>query len=899
MNTLKPGTVAAVLFLVLLLAGCKNLFHPEEPEKPNTDGQNTEGQNIDEPNTGEPNTDGPKNNDDGKTRVYFVNTGNDFSVTVYSDSSRLVKFADMGANAESGMIETEPNPGAVFYIRYRILIDDVTLAYDGPGLYARIDAEKTTRVTIPLLSELDAVELSKPVTGQVHIKIQNAGTSTLVLRQGASDVIPQEAGSPIINSGETAQYAVDGGPVSGYSFMKNTVTSLAFPAGLTDFVPGRLYSFKFDGTTLTLLADKPLTVAQALLLVPPENISAKSLANGHISLTWDRVGTETGYGIYRSGSETGTYTSIGRTDVTSYTDTMVTNGSTYYYRISAVQNNMETEQSNTVVSALAEISSLPSPQGLSVTGQTENSISLSWQTVSGATSYKVYKGSSSSAVNQYVAEIASTLYTVTGLVANTTYYFTVSTVNISVESLPATTVQGKTSVVVTFNADGGNPATQTRMVMNGDSLGSSNMPPVPNRNGDVFNGWYTAANGGGSEFTAATPVTGDITVYAWWKMPDNLSLDAALTWIRNYAVTGDVYTLTLKTDETIAPRSLDYGGKKVGITLSGGTTERTVSLSTTGSLFTVESGVTLTLDNNITLQGRSDNTAPLVVVLGGTLVMNTGSKISGNIKSSPNHGGGVYIYGGTFTMSGGEISGNTSSSSYSTASGGGVYIHGGTFTMSSGKISGNTSSSSPSSSFGGNLASGGGVYVDYNGIFTMGGGTISDNISSISSYYSYYSTASGGGVSIDGGTFTMNNGTISDNIITFISYPSSSSGGGVYVGSGTFTMNNGTISDNTSSSSGGGVSIGGGTFTMSGGTISGHTSSAHGGGVYVGGGTFTKQSGGIIYGSNESNNALRNTATSGDNFGHAVYVFSSPAKKRNTTAGSGVTLNSNTAGSWE
>jgi hypothetical protein len=70
--------------------------------------------------------------------------------------------------------------------------------------------------------------------------------------------------------------------------------------------------------------------------------------------------------------------------------------------------------------------------------------------------------------------------------------------------------------------------------------------------------------------------------------------------------------------------------------------------------------------------------------------------------------------------------------------------------------------------------------------------------------------------------------------------------------------------------------------------------------VYVSGsGTFTKQSGGVIYGSNESNSALKNTATSGDNYGHAVYVSSSPTKKRNTTAGTGVTLNSSTAGGWE
>jgi hypothetical protein len=61
---------------------------------------------------------------------------------------------------------------------------------------------------------------------------------------------------------------------------------------------------------------------------------------------------------------------------------------------------------------------------------------------------------------------------------------------------------------------------------------------------------------------------------------------------------------------------------------------------------------------------------------------------------------------------------------------------------------------------------------------------------------------------------------------------------------------------------------------------------------------FSKQSGGTIYGSNASG-SLKNTAGSG--YGHAVYV-AGDHKERNTTAGSGVTLNSGlngSAGGWE
>jgi hypothetical protein len=136
----------------------------------------------------------------------------------------------------------------------------------------------------------------------------------------------------------------------------------------------------------------------------------------------------------------------------------------------------------------------------------------------------------------------------------------------------------------------------------------------------------------------------------------------------------------------------------------------------------------------------------------------------------------------------------------------------------------------------------------------------------------------------------MEDGEISSNT-------ASSAGGGVYI-FGTFTMNGGEISGNTAYSGGGGVNVSG-KFTMSGGEISGNTA-YYGGGVDAFSGTFTKQPGGIIYGSNASA-ALKNTATYGDSsYGHAVYVDYS--KKRNTTAGIGVTLDSSktgAAGGWE
>ncbi|MCL2809185.1 MAG: hypothetical protein FWD24_03855, partial [Treponema sp.] len=78
------------------------------------------------------------------------------------------------------------------------------------------------------------------------------------------------------------------------------------------------------------------------------------------------------------------------------------------------------------------------------------------------------------------------------------------------------------------------------------------------------------------------------------------SLIEFLTLLQTTAVSGGSYTYELKADEVITPQNLSYSGKEnITITLRGDNTNRTISLSTNGAMFTVRSGVTLVLDNNL------------------------------------------------------------------------------------------------------------------------------------------------------------------------------------------------------------------------------------------------------------------------------------------------------------
>ncbi|WP_232839215.1 chitinase [Streptomyces triticisoli] len=79
------------------------------------------------------------------------------------------------------------------------------------------------------------------------------------------------------------------------------------------------------------------------------------------------------------------------------------------------------------------------PGGLKVTGTTSSSVSLAWNTVSGATGYNVYRSGTK------VTAVTGTTATVTGLAASTSYSFQVTATNAAGESARSATVTGTTT----------------------------------------------------------------------------------------------------------------------------------------------------------------------------------------------------------------------------------------------------------------------------------------------------------------------------------------------------------------------------------------------------------------------------------------------------------------------
>jgi hypothetical protein len=162
-----------------------------------------------------------------------------------------------------------------------------------------------------------------------------------------------------------------------------------------------------------------------------------------------------------------------------------------------------------------------------------------------------------------------------------------------------------------------------------------------------------------------------------------------------------------------------------------------------GSLFTVESGSSLTLEGSggktLAIDGQNLSALSALVTVDGTLTLKDGASLQNNDSSSgPDAvGGGVTVDTGTFNVEGGTISGNTGGAA------GAVFANNGTFNMSGGTISNNTGTRSRDNA--------GGVYTN-NGTINMTGGTINGNTSS---------NSGAGGVWVnDNGTFAMSGGAV-------------------------------------------------------------------------------------------------------------------------------------------
>lgn len=157
---------------------------------------------------------------------------------------------------------------------------------------------------------------------------------------------------------------------------------------------------------------------------------------GHVFLTWTAPASNGGspvtvYKVFRgTASDASTHVQIATAIPSSYDDTLITVGKTYFYSIKAV-NIVGDSSSSGVASAL--IKGLPGTPNTLTSLISDRSVVLSWSAptsdgYSPITAYKIYR-SGTSGSESYAATVTGTTFSDAGLVNGNFYYYRVSAMN--------------------------------------------------------------------------------------------------------------------------------------------------------------------------------------------------------------------------------------------------------------------------------------------------------------------------------------------------------------------------------------------------------------------------------------------------------------------------------------
>ena len=309
--------------------------------------------------------------------------------------------------------------------------------------------------------------------------------------------------------------------------------------------------------------------------------------------------------------------------------------------------------------------------------------------------------------------------------------------------------QSAVQYTVTYNANGASGAAPAAQTVDPGTEMTLPGAGAMTYTGLIFDGWNTQANGGGTTFVegAAYTVTVNTTFYAQWVStpitPPGATFVEKLAYIRNNAGDGVVYDIVVDNNEYIGPQTVATLGRNITINIHSASSAdiKSIQLESQGHLFSVDTNITLKLQD-IALKGMSTNNVALVMIgQGGKLILNSGSKISLNGNGGDQCGGGIRINGGILELNeGSEISSNrvTGSSAY----GGGIYVENkGNVTIRGGIITENSVDADRSW-----YGYGGGIYVTDNSMLAMSGGTISKNKAN-------GFRSGGGGIFVSSGSF--------------------------------------------------------------------------------------------------------------------------------------------------
>ncbi len=159
-------------------------------------------------------------------------------------------------------------------------------------------------------------------------------------------------------------------------------------------------------------------------LSAPASLRVTARTTTSVTIAWNAVTGAEGYEVYRATSANGTYSKLGEVTTTSRKCPGLNSGKKYYFKVRAyvvVDGAKKYSAYSTVVDAVTRIAT----PTVKIASSTSTSVTLSWNKVTGATGYEVYRSTSANGTYSLCGSVTTTSRKCPGLSSGKTYYFKV------------------------------------------------------------------------------------------------------------------------------------------------------------------------------------------------------------------------------------------------------------------------------------------------------------------------------------------------------------------------------------------------------------------------------------------------------------------------------------------
>lgn len=338
--------------------------------------------------------------------------------------------------ASAVVLTWEPVEGAAYYMIHGCLYEELEWNLQDLG-----ETSETT-FTYPV------------VAGNTYFLIVNAwdaegnvsplDSNDIIIECPLPEPEPQPIAAPVVkaaNDKDSGKITLTWNTVEGAreykvyrSTDKNGFYSLMFTTENTSYTNsnaevGTRYYYKVRALAAEGYKDSGFSaiVSRTRDLKRPEVTLTNVAATGKIKLSWKAVSGAKAYQVYRSTSKNGTYTLMKTvTGAVTYVNESAKAGTKYFYKVRATHDNKDAYSAYSVIKS--RTADLAKPAGLKVASAGAKSVKITWEKVTGASKYQLYRSETRNGTYKLIKTVTVRNATDTTVAPGKTYYYKVKAV---------------------------------------------------------------------------------------------------------------------------------------------------------------------------------------------------------------------------------------------------------------------------------------------------------------------------------------------------------------------------------------------------------------------------------------------------------------------------------------